>query len=170
MFQLEGYKQPVLVSSTDSVGTKVKLAVALDSYDSIGIDIVNHCVNDIFTCGASPLFFLDYIGIGRLIPDRVAAIVSGLAKACRELDCPLIGGETAEMPDIYSGDDFDLAGFVVGVVEKDKIIHLSFHDPAFMDCFSKLHDELHAKAAKGDPQSERMLTELFGSTVYIGST
>jgi phosphoribosylformylglycinamidine cyclo-ligase len=122
MFQFEGYKQPVLVSSTDSVGTKVKLAVALESYGSIGIDIVNHCVNDIFTCGASPLFFLDYIGIGKLVPDRVAAIVSGLAKACRELDCPLIGGETAEMPDIYSGDDFDLAGFVVGVVEKDKII------------------------------------------------
>jgi phosphoribosylformylglycinamidine cyclo-ligase len=122
MFQFEGYKQPVLVSSTDSVGTKVKLAIALDSYDSVGIDIVNHCVNDIFTCGASPLFFLDYIGIGKLVPDRVAAIVSGLAKACRELDCPLIGGETAEMPDIYSGDDFDLAGFVVGVVEKDQII------------------------------------------------
>jgi phosphoribosylformylglycinamidine cyclo-ligase len=122
MFEFKGYEQPVLVSSTDSVGTKVKLAVALDSYDSIGIDIVNHCVNDIFTCGAKPLFFLDYIGIGKLIPDRVAAIVSGLAKACRDIDCPLIGGETAEMPDIYTGDDFDLAGFVVGVVEKDKII------------------------------------------------
>jgi phosphoribosylformylglycinamidine cyclo-ligase len=104
------------------VGTKVKIAVALGKYDSIGIDIVNHCVNDIFTCGAKPLFFLDYIGIGRLIPERVAAIVSGLAKACKEVGCPLIGGETAEMPDIYSGDDFDLAGFVVGVVEKDKII------------------------------------------------
>jgi phosphoribosylformylglycinamidine cyclo-ligase len=104
------------------VGTKVKLAVALDSYDSIGIDIVNHCVNDIFTCGAKPLFFLDYIGIGKLVPERVAAIVSGLARACRDIDCPLIGGETAEMPDIYAGDDFDLAGFVVGVVEKDKII------------------------------------------------
>jgi len=122
MFEFKGYEKPVLVSSTDSVGTKVKLAVALDSYDSIGIDIVNHCVNDIFTCGAKPLFFLDYIGIGKLLPDRVAAIVSGLAKACRDIACPLIGGETAEMPDIYAGDDFDLAGFVVGVVEKDKII------------------------------------------------
>jgi phosphoribosylformylglycinamidine cyclo-ligase len=122
MFEFKGYREPVLVSSTDSVGTKTKIAVALASYDSIGIDIVNHCVNDIFTCGASPLFFLDYIGIGRLMPDRVATIVSGLAKACREVDCALIGGETAEMPDIYSGDDFDLAGFVVGVVEKDKII------------------------------------------------
>ncbi|MCJ7426307.1 MAG: phosphoribosylformylglycinamidine cyclo-ligase [Dehalococcoidales bacterium] len=122
MFEFKGYRQPVLVSSTDSVGTKVKIAVALDSYDSIGIDIVNHCVNDIFTCGASPIFFLDYIGIGRLIPERVAAIVAGLAKACGEVDCALIGGETAEMPDIYRGDDFDLAGFIVGVVEKDKII------------------------------------------------
>jgi phosphoribosylformylglycinamidine cyclo-ligase len=122
MFEFKGYEQPVLVSSTDSVGTKVKIAIALDSYDTIGIDIVNHCVNDIFTCGAEPLFFLDYIGIGKLIPERVAAIVSGLAKACRNIDCPLIGGETAEMPDIYTGNDFDLAGFVVGVVEKDKII------------------------------------------------
>jgi phosphoribosylformylglycinamidine cyclo-ligase len=122
MFEFKGYEKPVLVSSTDSVGTKTKIATALDSYDSVGIDIVNHCVNDIFTCGARPLFFLDYIGIGRLVPDRVATIVSGLAKACREVDCALIGGETAEMPDIYSGDDFDLAGFVVGVVEKDKII------------------------------------------------
>jgi len=122
MFEFKGYRQPVLVSSTDSVGTKVKIAIALDSYDSIGIDIVNHCVNDIFTCGASPLFFLDYIGIGKLIPERVAAIVAGLAKACGEVGCALIGGETAEMPDIYRGDDFDLAGFVVGVVEKENII------------------------------------------------
>jgi len=122
MFEFKGYRQPVLVSSTDSVGTKIKLAVALDKYDSVGIDIVNHCVNDIFTCGAEPLFFLDYIGIGKLVPERVAAIVGGLAKACRKVGCALIGGETAEMSDIYAGDDFDLAGFVVGVVEKDKII------------------------------------------------
>ena len=122
MFEFKGYDKPVLVSSTDSVGTKIKIAVALGKYDSVGVDIVNHCVNDIFTCGAKPLFCLDYIGIGKLVPERVEAIVSGLAKACREVDCALIGGETAEMPDIYRGDDFDLAGFVVGVVEKDKII------------------------------------------------
>lgn len=122
MFEFKGYQQPVLVSSTDSVGTKIKIAAALGKYDSVGIDIVNHCVNDIFTCGAKPLFFLDYIGIGKLIPERVEAIVSGLAKACGDVGCALIGGETAEMPDIYRGDDFDLAGFVVGVVEKDKII------------------------------------------------
>jgi len=122
MYELKGYKQPVLVSSTDSVGTKVKLAVALGVYDTIGSDIVNHCVNDIFTCGASPLFFLDYIGIGKLIPEKTESIVRGVAKACKEVDCVLIGGETAEMADIYSGEDFDLAGFVIGAVEKDRII------------------------------------------------
>jgi len=122
MYELKGYRQPVLVSSTDSVGTKIKLAVALGIYDTVGIDIVNHCVNDIFTCGASPLFFLDYIGIGKLIPERTEAIVKGVAKACREVDCVLIGGETAEMADIYSREDFDLAGFVIGAVEKDEII------------------------------------------------
>jgi len=122
MYEFKGYRHPVLVSSTDSVGTKIKLAVALDKYDTVGIDIVNHCVNDIFTCGASPIFFLDYIGIGKLIPERVASIVGGLTKACADVDCVLIGGETAEMSDVYRGDDFDLAGFVVGVVEKDEII------------------------------------------------
>jgi phosphoribosylformylglycinamidine cyclo-ligase len=122
MYEFRGYRQPVLVSSTDSVGTKIKLAIAMDRYDTVGIDIVNHCVNDIFTCGASPIFYLDYIGIGKLIPERVEAIVGGVAKACREVGCVLIGGETAEMSDIYHGDDFDLAGFVIGVVEKDEII------------------------------------------------
>ena len=122
MYEFKGYRQPVLVSSTDSVGTKIKLAVALNKFDTVGIDIVNHCVNDIFTCGASPIFFLDYIGIGKLVPERAESIVRGLARACREVDCVLIGGETAEMGDIYSGDDFDLAGFVIGVVEKDGII------------------------------------------------
>ena len=122
MYEFKGYRQPVLVSSTDSVGTKVKLAIALGRYDTVGIDIVNHCVNDIFVCGASPIFFLDYIGIGKLIPERAEAIVKGLASACREVGCVLIGGETAEMGDVYAGDDFDLAGFIVGVVEKDDII------------------------------------------------
>jgi phosphoribosylformylglycinamidine cyclo-ligase len=122
MYEFQGYRKPVLVSSTDSVGTKIKLAVVLGIYDTVGIDIVNHCVNDIFTCGASPLFFLDYIGIGKLVPEKTEAIVRGVAKACREVDCVLIGGETAEMADIYSGEDFDLAGFVIGAVEKDEII------------------------------------------------
>ncbi len=122
MFEFKGYNQPVLVSSTDSVGTKLKIANALDKHDTIGIDIVNHCVNDIFTCGAEPLFFLDYIGIGKLIPEKVESIVKGLAQACREVGCALIGGETAELSDIYSGGDYDLVGFVIGVVEKEKII------------------------------------------------
>ena len=122
LFEFKGYKEPVLVSSTDSVGTKVKIAGALDKHDTIGIDIVNHCVNDILTCGAEPLFFLDYIGIGKLVPEKVEAIVKGLAQACREVGCALIGGETAEMPDIYAGKDYDLAGFIIGVVEKGKII------------------------------------------------
>jgi phosphoribosylformylglycinamidine cyclo-ligase len=122
MYEFKGFKQPVLVSSTDSVGTKIRIAIALDRYDTVGIDIVNHCVNDIFTCGASPIFFLDYIGIGKLIPERVASIVEGLARACRDVNCVLIGGETAELGDFYHGADFDLAGFVIGVVEKDEII------------------------------------------------
>jgi phosphoribosylformylglycinamidine cyclo-ligase len=122
MFEFKGYHQPVIVSSTDSVGTKLKLAVALDKHDTIGIDIVNHCVNDIFTCGAEPLFFLDYIGIGRLMPEKVESIVRGLAQACREVGCTLIGGETAELSDVYSGGDYDLVGFVIGAVEKDGII------------------------------------------------
>lgn len=121
-FELKGYQNPVLVSSTDSVGTKIKIAIALDKHDTIGIDIVNHCVNDILTGGAEPLFFLDYIGINNLVPEKVATIVQGLAQACREAGCTLIGGETAEMPGIYKKKDYDLAGFIIGAVEKDKII------------------------------------------------
>lgn len=122
MFEFSGYRQPVLVSSTDSVGTKTKIAIATGIYDTVGIDIVNHCINDIFTCGAEPLFFLDYIGIGKLVPERVEAIVTGVAKACRDANCVLIGGETAELSDIYHGDDYDLAGFIIGAVEKDHAI------------------------------------------------
>ncbi len=122
MYEFKGYNQPVLVSSVDGVGTKLKIAIALDKHDTVGIDIVNHCVNDIFTCGAEPLFFLDYIGIGKLIPEKVESIVKGLAQACREVGCTLIGGETAELSDVYSGGDYDLVGFVIGVVEKDRII------------------------------------------------
>jgi phosphoribosylformylglycinamidine cyclo-ligase len=122
MYEFSGYERPLLVSSTDSVGTKTKIAISLGVYDTVGEDIVNHCVNDIFTCGARPLFFLDYIGIGRLVPERVEALVGGVAKACKEAGCVLIGGETAELADVYHGDDYDLAGFVIGVVEKEKAI------------------------------------------------
>jgi phosphoribosylformylglycinamidine cyclo-ligase len=122
LYELKGYKNPVLVSSIDSLGTKNKVALALGKLDTIGIDIVNHCVNDILTCGASPIFFLDYIGIGKVVPDRIEAIARGLAEGCKEAGCPLIGGETAELAEVYHGDDFDLAGSIVGVVEKDKIM------------------------------------------------
>ncbi len=122
LYELKGYKKPVLVSSVDSLGTKNKIALVLGKLDTIGIDIVNHCVNDILTCGASPIFFLDYIGIGKVVPDKIVAIGKGLATACKEVGCALIGGETAELRDVYHGDDFDLAGIIVGVVEKDKIM------------------------------------------------
>jgi phosphoribosylformylglycinamidine cyclo-ligase len=122
LFEFKGFSQPVLVSSVDGVGTKLKVASALDQHHTVGIDIVNHCVNDILTCGAEPLFFLDYIAMGKLVPEQVGAIAQGLASACRQVGCALIGGETAEMPGLYAGEDYDLVGFVIGVVEKEKII------------------------------------------------
>ncbi len=122
LFELKGFGNAVLVSSVDGVGTKLKIAVALDRHETVGLDIVNHCTNDIFTCGAAPLFFLDYIAMGKLSPPRVEAIVKGLSKACQEVGCALIGGETAEMPGMYAENDYDLAGFIVGAVEKEDII------------------------------------------------
>jgi len=104
------------------VGTKLKIAMALAKHDGIGIDLVNHCVNDILTCGAEPLFFLDYIAMGKLKPGQIADIVNGLSRACRDVGCALIGGETAEMPGLYAGEDYDLVGFIIGVVEKEKIM------------------------------------------------
>ncbi len=122
MFQFHGFREPVLVSSTDSVGTKVKIATLMDRLDTVGIDLVNHCVNDIFTCGARPLFFLDYIGISRLVPERAEALVRGVADACRATGVSLVGGETAELPGLYPEGELDLVGFVVGAVEKDGIL------------------------------------------------
>jgi phosphoribosylformylglycinamidine cyclo-ligase len=122
MFQLKGYREPILVSSTDGVGTKLKIASLLGKNDTVGMDIVNHCVNDILCCGAEPLFFLDYIAMGKLVPGQIEAIISGIVQACREVSCSLIGGETAEMPGIYSQGNYDLVGFIVGVVEKKNII------------------------------------------------
>lgn len=122
MFQLKGYNEPVLVSSTDGVGTKLKIALLLGKNDTVGMDIVNHCVNDILCCGAAPLFFLDYIAMGKLVPEQIKAIISGIVQACQEVGCSLIGGETAEMPGIYSQGNYDLVGFIVGVVEKKDIL------------------------------------------------
>ena len=116
------YRQPVLVSSIDGVGTKLKVACRMQRYDSIGQDLVNHCVNDIAVCGADPLFFLDYFATGKLDPAVAESLMRGLAHACCLNGCALIGGETAEMPDIYAGGEFDLAGTVVGVVEKSRLL------------------------------------------------
>ncbi len=116
------YKRPVLVSSVDGVGTKLKVAQMMGRHDSVGFDIVNHCANDILVQGARPLFFLDYIGAGRITPDMFHPLLEGLARACKAVGCALIGGETAEMPGIYRESDYDLVGCMIGVVEKSGII------------------------------------------------
>ncbi len=124
MFDLAslGIKEPVLVSGTDGVGTKLKIAFAMDKHDTIGIDAVAMCVNDVLAQGAEPLFFLDYVALGHNIPEKVEAIVSGVAEGCRQAGCALIGGETAEMPGMYADGEYDIAGYTTGVVEKSKLI------------------------------------------------
>ncbi len=122
LFHFQGYRDPVLVSSTDGVGTKLKVAAWLNRFDTIGHDLVNQSVNDIITTGARPLFFLDYIAVDSLMPQPLEAMVKGMADACRQAGCALIGGETAQMPDVYAPGAFDLAGFIVGAVERDALL------------------------------------------------
>jgi phosphoribosylformylglycinamidine cyclo-ligase len=121
-YRLSGWKRPVLISSADGVGTKLKVAFLANKHDTVGQCLVNHCVNDIAVQGAQPLYFLDYFAVGKLDADVAGAVVGGLAKACLENGCALIGGETAEMPGIYSAGEYDLAGFITGCVEKDKLL------------------------------------------------
>ncbi|MEW5995126.1 MAG: phosphoribosylformylglycinamidine cyclo-ligase, partial [Candidatus Zixiibacteriota bacterium] len=126
---MAGITKPVLVSSTDSVGTKLKLAFMTGKHDTVGQDLVNHCINDILVHGARPLFFLDYIGVGKLKPEMIEQVVSGLAQGCKEAGVALIGGEMAGLPDFYQPGEYDLVGFVVGVVDQDKIINGSTIQP-----------------------------------------
>lgn len=116
------YKNPVLVSSVDGVGTKLKIAFMMNRHNTVGQDLVNHCVNDIAVCGAEPQYFMDYLAFGKLIPDKAEQIISGFSIACKENNVALIGGETAEMPGLYSEDEYDISGTIVGIVERDKII------------------------------------------------
>ena len=120
--QIQGMEEPILVSGTDGVGTKLKLAFLMDKHDTIGEDCVAMCANDVICTGASPMFFLDYMALGKNIPEKVATIVTGVAEGCKKANCSLVGGETAEMPGFYPEDEYDLAGFCVGVVDKKKII------------------------------------------------
>jgi phosphoribosylformylglycinamidine cyclo-ligase len=124
LFKLEPghYREPVLVTSADGVGTKLKVAFLSNRHDTVGVDLVNHCVNDILVQGAEPLFFLDYLATGRLSPDIVESIIGGMAAACRDNGCALLGGETAEMPGFYTDGEYDLAGFIVGVVERERLV------------------------------------------------
>ena len=156
------YREPVLAGCTDGVGTKIKVALAMNKLDTIGIDCVAMNVNDLICCGAEPLFFIDYIGTGKMAPDRMAQVVKGVCEGCLQSGCALLGGETAEMPDIYSGGDFDLAGFALGVVERRRIIDGSLAEAGDV-AIALASDGLHSN---GYGLARRVLLEKAGFAVH----
>ena len=168
---LTGMKNPVLLSGTDGVGTKIKLAMEMDKHDTVGIDCVAMCVNDIICQGAKPLFFLDYIATGKLNPKKMADLVSGVAQGCLQSDAALIGGETAEMPGIYKEDDYDLAGFAVGIVDREKIIsgeNLEVGDVAIALKSSGLHSNGFSLVRAALDQAGINLSDQFDKNQSIG--
>jgi phosphoribosylformylglycinamidine cyclo-ligase len=173
MFEFRGGRQSVLVSSADGVGTKIKIASLLDKHDTVGVDLVNHCVNDILACGAAPLFFLDYIAFSKVKEEILVDVVSGINKGCIESGCSLIGGETAQMPGMYRDGDYDIAGFCVGVAERGKIINgdrIRQGDKLIGIASSGLHSNGYSLVRKvlGGAELKRMSAELLKPTrIYV---